>query len=124
MRTRNAQNFYNKINEQNKWWNVEVEYTVEVSVRPQTLEVALDGAMENFGSKNVVFTPAKVRFSGAKTFEIEAASEAEVRKKFEGLNTGGDWEVNFYVDKEYISDGFEGTIEDADVKIVSIEESK
>jgi hypothetical protein len=123
VRTRTAQSFYEKINEQKKWWNVEVEYVVEVAVRPQTLDVALDGNMESFDTKTVSFPPAKVRFSGSKIFEMEAASEDDVKKMFEALNIGKGWEVSLYSGGEYISDGFEGTIEDADVKIVSIEES-
>jgi hypothetical protein len=124
MRTRNSQIFYNMINEQKKWWNVEVEYDVSLLIQPQTLTVHLDGSTESFGSKSVKFSPVQVNIKGRKTFEVEASSEGEARKRFEDLNSNKDWEASLYVGDEYISGGFESRVENAEVKVISIEESE
>lgn len=122
MRTRNLQSFYDMINEQKKYWEVEVEYDVAVLVRPRTLFVNLDGGYEEFASKPISFAPVGVNFRGAKTFEVEAVSEEEARKKFEDLKDASKWSMDFYAGDEYITEGFEGEIESAEIKVTSVEE--
>jgi hypothetical protein len=117
-----AQKFYDKINEQKKWWSVEVEYDVAVLVRPQTLFVNLDGGYEEFASKPISFAPVGVNFRGARTFEVEAVSEEEARKKFEDLKDASKWSMDFYAGDEYITEGFEGEVESAEIKVTSVEE--
>lgn len=121
MRTRNSQSLYDKINEEQKYWSVEVEYEVAISVYTQALSVTLNGASEEFGSEEAGLSPAKIKFSGAKTFEVPGVSEEEVRKRFEDLSSGEGWDLTYYIGGEYITEGFDGEVESAEVRVVSIE---
>jgi len=126
MRTLNFQKLYEKFNEQEpigKFFEVEVEYIVEVSIRPLSVTVMLDGDTENFGENSISFDSVKTTFNGSKTFEVEAPSEADARKRFESLNTDmKKWDVSLYTGSEYASEGFDVEIEDVDLKVVSVRE--
>jgi len=122
MFTLKARQFRDKINEQKKWFEVDVEYEVEVSVRPHTMKVSLDGADETFGEEPIAFDSVKTRFSGSKTFEVEADSESEARKKFEDLKDVNKWEADLYIGTDYVAEGFEREIADANIKVIEVRE--
>lgn len=118
-----AKRFCGKIDEQKKWFEVEVEFRVKVWVKPVNLNVILEGNYQNFSEELVTFGGEEVVFEGTKFFDVEASSKDNARKMFEVLNTDiNKWDVNLYIGTEYIMEGFESEIMEAGVKVVGVEE--
>ncbi len=109
------------LNEQ-KFWEVEIEYEIVILVNTAgiNLDVDIPGLTE-IEKVPVGFPPQTIKLKDSKTVEIEANTADEAKRKVEKIQVK-DLDLSLYSGEEYLTEGFGIEVDEFKIKVLSVNE--